>query len=48
MTDTPSDRLRELLDAVLDEENHTLDEMAGDAYASRYHFNRRETERIDS
>lgn len=40
MTDTPRDRLRELLDAVLDENNRTLDEMAGDAYASPYHFNR--------
>ncbi len=34
------DRLRELLDAVLDEDNHTLDEMADDAYASPYHFSR--------
>jgi len=34
------DRLRELLDAVLDEDNHTLDDMAGDAYSSPYHFNR--------
>jgi AraC family transcriptional regulator len=40
MTDTPRDRLRELLDAVLDEDNRTLDDMAGDAYASPYHFNR--------
>jgi len=40
MTDTPRDRLRELLDAVLDESNRTLDEMAGGAYASPYHFNR--------
>jgi AraC family transcriptional regulator len=34
------DRLRELLDAVLDEENRTLGDMAGDAYASPYHFTR--------
>ncbi|WP_181309498.1 helix-turn-helix domain-containing protein [Nocardioides campestrisoli] len=34
------DRLRELLDAVLDEENATLGEMAADAYASPYHFTR--------
>ncbi|MCW2767091.1 MAG: Helix-turn-helix, AraC domain protein [Nocardioides sp.] len=34
------DRLRELLDAVLDEDNRTLDDMAGDAYSSPYHFNR--------
>jgi len=34
------DRLRELLDAVLDEDNHSLDEMAQDAYSSPYHFNR--------
>jgi len=40
MADTPRDRLRELLDAVLDEDNRTLTEMAGDAYASPYHFNR--------
>jgi AraC family transcriptional regulator len=40
MTDTPRDRLRELLDAVLDEDNHTLDDMAVDAFASPYHFNR--------
>jgi AraC family transcriptional regulator len=38
--DRPRDRLRELLDAVLDEDNRTLGEMAGDAYASPYHFNR--------
>ncbi|MCZ2858296.1 helix-turn-helix transcriptional regulator [Blastococcus sp. VKM Ac-2987] len=37
---TGRDRLRELLDAVLDEENHTLAEMAGDAYASPFHFSR--------
>ncbi|MDN4159945.1 helix-turn-helix domain-containing protein [Nocardioides abyssi] len=35
------DRLRELLDAVLDEDNRTLTDMAGDAYASPYHFTRR-------
>lgn len=40
MTDTGRDRLRELLDAVLDEDNRTLDDMAGDAYASPFHFNR--------
>lgn len=40
---TPSgrDRLRELLDAVLDEEHRTLGEMADGAYASPYHFSRR-------
>lgn len=40
---TPSgrDRLRELLDAVLDEGNRTLGEMADGAYASPYHFSRR-------
>lgn len=37
---TGRDRLRELLDAVLDEENRTLGEMAGDAYASPHHFSR--------
>ena len=25
---------------MLDEDNHTLDDMAGDAYSSPYHFNR--------
>lgn len=40
MTETPRDRLRELLDAVLDEGNQTLQQMAGDAYASPFHFNR--------
>ncbi|CAI9416400.1 helix-turn-helix domain-containing protein [Nocardioides sp. T2.26MG-1] len=34
------DRLRELLDAVLDEQHSTLAEMAGGAFASPYHFNR--------
>ncbi|GAB4083232.1 helix-turn-helix domain-containing protein [Modestobacter muralis] len=41
--DTPAagrDRLRELLDAVLDEDNRTLSEMAGDAFASPWHFSR--------
>ena len=42
MTEGPHarDRLRELLDAVLDEGNRTLGDMAGDAYSSPYHFNR--------
>ena len=42
MTDETArrDRLRELLDAVLDEDNRTLGDMAGDAYSSPYHFNR--------
>jgi AraC-like DNA-binding protein len=40
MPEQGRDRLRELLDAVLDEDNHTLDEMADDAYASPYHFSR--------
>jgi AraC family transcriptional regulator len=34
------DRLRELLDAVLDEGNRTLGDMASAAFASRYHFTR--------
>ena len=38
---TGRDRLRELLDAVLDEEHRTLGDMAGGAYASPYHFSRR-------
>ena len=34
------DRLRELLDAVLDEDNRTLGDMAEDAYSSPFHFSR--------
>ena len=34
------DRLRELLDAVLDDEHHSLTDMAGGAYSSPYHFTR--------
>ncbi len=34
------DRLRELLDAVLDEDHTTLDEMAQGAFSSPFHFNR--------
>lgn len=37
---TGRDRLRELLDAVLDEQHSTLEEMAGGAFASPYHFTR--------
>ena len=37
---TDHDRLRELLDAVLDEDNQTLTDMAGDAYSSPFHFSR--------
>ncbi|MCA0144719.1 helix-turn-helix domain-containing protein [Blastococcus sp. LR1] len=37
---TGRDRLRELLDAVLDEDNRTLADMAGNAYASPFHFTR--------
>ncbi len=37
------DRLRELLDAVLDEDNATLGEMADGAYSSSYHFSRQLT-----
>lgn len=37
------DRLRELIDAVLDEDNRTLPEMAGDAYASPWYFSRQVT-----
>ena len=42
-TATGRDRLRELLDAVLDEDNATLGEMADDAYSSSYHFSRQLT-----
>ena len=38
--DRPRDRLRELLDAVLDDEHRSLGEMAGGAFASPYHFTR--------
>jgi AraC-like DNA-binding protein len=34
------DRLRELLDAVLDEDHRSLDDMAGGAHSSPYHFSR--------
>lgn len=37
---TAPDRLRELLDAVLDEEHRSLDDMAGGAYSSPFHFSR--------
>ncbi|RBY82913.1 AraC family transcriptional regulator [Geodermatophilus sp. TF02-6] len=43
MADDPlpgRDRLRELIDAVLDEDNRTLTDMAGDAHASPWHFTR--------
>ncbi|WP_245155077.1 helix-turn-helix domain-containing protein [Nocardioides sp. 1609] len=39
--ETGRDRLRELLDAVLDEDNATLGAMAGDAFSSPFHFSRR-------
>lgn len=38
---TGRDRLRELLDAVLDEEHRSLADMARGAYASPFHFSRR-------
>ena len=41
MGESGRDRLRELLDAVLDEDHATLTDMAGGAHASPYHFNRR-------
>lgn len=37
---TGRDRLRELLDAVLDEDHRTLGDMADGAFASPYHFTR--------
>ena len=40
MTETGRDRLRELLDAVLDEEHRSLGEMASGAFVSPYHFTR--------
>ncbi|RYB92899.1 helix-turn-helix domain-containing protein [Nocardioides oleivorans] len=41
MSEPGRDRLRELLDAVLDEEHATLADMAGGAFSSPHHFNRR-------
>lgn len=41
MTESGRDRLRELLDAVLDEDHATLSDMAGGAYSSPFHFTRR-------
>ena len=38
---TGRDRLRELLDAVLDEEHRSLADMAHGAYSSPFHFSRR-------
>lgn len=38
--DTGRDRLRELLDAVLDDEHRSLEQMAGGAFSSPYHFSR--------
>lgn len=40
MTINGRDRLRELLDAVLDERNRDLDDMAGGAHTTRFHFAR--------
>ncbi len=42
MSEVPEgrDRLRELLDAVLDDEHRSLDDMAGGAYSSPFHFSR--------
>ena len=40
MTERGRDRLRELLDSVLDEDNHSLQDMASDAYISPFHFSR--------
>ena len=40
MTEPDRDRLRELLDAVLDEEHATLGDMAAGAFATPWHFSR--------
>ncbi|MCW2288064.1 helix-turn-helix protein [Leucobacter luti] len=40
MTNPEPDRLRELLDAVLDERHQSLDAMAGAAHTTRFHFAR--------
>ena len=41
MSESGRDRLRELLDAVLDEDHATLADMAGGAHSSTFHFIRR-------
>lgn len=41
MTSPGRDRLRELIDAVLDEEHRSLADMAQGAYSSPFHFSRR-------
>ncbi|AZG44633.1 helix-turn-helix transcriptional regulator [Gordonia insulae] len=40
MTEPGRDRIRELLDAVLADDNHTLGDMAAGAHASAFHFSR--------
>lgn len=45
MPDRERDRLRELLDAVLDGDHRTLGEMAGGAHSSPFHFSRQLTRR---
>ena len=40
MTSTGRDRIRELIDAVLADDNRTLDAMSTDAHASQFHFSR--------
>ncbi|MBL3698195.1 helix-turn-helix domain-containing protein [Leucobacter luti] len=45
MPHSQPDRLRELLDAVLDERHRTLDEMAGAAHTTRFNFARTVSER---
>src|SRR5690625_6676394 len=43
MSEHRTDPLRRLLDAVLDEESRTLSQMAGLAYTSPFHLDRKST-----
>ena len=40
MSEPGRDRLRELFDAVLDEDHRTLDDMSVGAFSSPFHFSR--------
>ncbi|MEE4024590.1 helix-turn-helix transcriptional regulator [Gordonia sp. PKS22-38] len=44
--DTGRDRIRELLDAVLSADHHSLDEMAAGAHVSAFHFSRQFTKHV--
>ncbi|MXP24094.1 helix-turn-helix domain-containing protein [Gordonia sp. HNM0687] len=44
--ETGRDRIRELLDAVLNDDHHRLDDMAAGAHASAFHFSRQFTRHV--